>query len=343
MSHENSTIGNANGEAFYAFVPAWHGLGTVIQEAPTWERAIGLASLDWTVEQFPLRATIETFETPDGEVPAVTREVPGMVGNYRSDTGTYLGVVSDRYSIINNVDAFKFLDALVDDGSLRYESAGALRDGKVVWMLARMPERDVIAEGDDLDRYLLFTTTHDGSGAAKVLPTSVRVVCNNTLSIALDRSQKVAMSIHHTGDVAEKIARARAVIEMSGGLFGNFAETARKLAGVKITDDQFATYLDEVVPEPSAKAPPVTGDKVRKAREVIRVNWNSDPRQQIKPIAFTAWAAVNAVTQQQDHQTDRTGKTDKARAEARFNAAFFEAGHKVKTRAVEVAEAMFLN
>lgn len=143
----------------------WHGLGTIVMEALTSADALRLAGLDWMVVQEPVY-------TGHDEI------VKGYKANVRSSDRKVLGVVSDRYKVVQNTDAFGFTDELLGKG-VRYETAGSLQEGKKVWLLARLPKEYVVA-GERISPYLVFSNTHDGSGSVKVAVTPVRVVCNNS-------------------------------------------------------------------------------------------------------------------------------------------------------------------
>jgi phage/plasmid-like protein (TIGR03299 family) len=167
-----------------------------------------------------------------------------------------LGVVSDRYKIVQNTDAFNFLDSLLQDGVIRYESAGALKGGRVVWALARMPSQDEIAPGDVSRRYILFSTTHDGSGSVHALPTSVRVVCANTLRIATASD----CGFRHTGDVAKKLEFARQYLSQFDEKFTLFRDKARVLAQRHYSPQQsrdFMSRCSSVARRPSEMIRPV--------------------------------------------------------------------------------------
>ncbi len=148
----------------------WHGLGTIVMEAPASAEALKLAGLDWNVVQEPVYTGYNEL-------------VKGYKANVR---GT--DVVSDRYKVVQNVDAFSFTDELLGKG-VRYETAGSLRDGRKVWLLARLPREYIIA-GERISPYLVFSNTHDGSGSIKVAITPVRVACNNTLNLALHTARR---------------------------------------------------------------------------------------------------------------------------------------------------------
>ena len=131
----------------------WHGLGTIVMKAPTSSDALRLAGLDWNVVQEPVY-------TEGHEL------VRGYKANIRSSDRKILGVVSDRYKVVQNAEAFSFTDELLGRG-VRYETAGSLQEGKKVWILARLPREYIIA-GERISPYLVFSNTHDGSGAVKV-------------------------------------------------------------------------------------------------------------------------------------------------------------------------------
>ena len=151
---------------FYVRETPWHGLGIKVSEAPNSKDALKLAGLDWNVVQEPIFT--ETEECIDG-----------YKANVRDSDRKVLGVVTDRYKVIQNEEAFAFTDELLGEG-VRYETAGSVQGGKKVWMLARMPQEYIIS-GERISPYLVFSNTHDGSGAIKVALTPIRVVCNNTL------------------------------------------------------------------------------------------------------------------------------------------------------------------
>ena len=155
---------------FYVREKPWHGLGTLVMEAPASADALVWAGLDWRVIQKEVR-------TEDGDW------IAGYKANVRSTDGSVLGIVSDRYKVVQNEDAFRFTDELLGEG-VTYETAGSLQYGRKVWMLARMPQRYIIA-GDEIEPYLVIMNSHDGSSGVKVAMTPIRVVCQNTLNLAL--------------------------------------------------------------------------------------------------------------------------------------------------------------
>lgn len=174
---------------FYVRETPWHGLGKKVTEAPDSKEALRLAGLEWEVEQ-------EAVYTAGGS------QVQGYYANVRNTDRHVLGIVTDRYRVIQNREAFAFTDALLGEG-VRYETAGSLMGGRKVWMLARLP-REYIIGGEHISPYLVFSNTHDGSGAVRVAVTPVRVVCSNTLNLALATAKR-SWSMCHTGNVSEKM------------------------------------------------------------------------------------------------------------------------------------------
>jgi phage/plasmid-like protein (TIGR03299 family) len=169
----------------------WHGLGQIIEASPTSDDAIKIAGLDWEVKPMPIY---------DG----FGHELTGYKVNTRMSDMKPLGIVTDRYKVVQNAEAFAFTDALLGNG-VRYETAGSLASGKTVWMLARM-EGTTLAE-EDIDPYLVFTNSHDGKGAVRVAITPVRVVCQNTLNLALAQASRHWTCVHK-GNIQDKLDEA---------------------------------------------------------------------------------------------------------------------------------------
>jgi phage/plasmid-like protein (TIGR03299 family) len=160
--------------------PPWHGLGAVLDERPaSLPSALEAARLDWRVVQVPLYR-LDGLDGLDG---AAESEVQKLRGNVRADTGALLGVVSADYRVVQNMEAFAFLANLIGS-ELHFETAGSLWGGKAVWMLAELPDQ-VEVGGDAVRRFVLVTTRHDGTAAVQALVTPIRVVCANTLRVAI--------------------------------------------------------------------------------------------------------------------------------------------------------------
>lgn len=208
----------------------WHGLGTEVKEAPTSEDAIRLAGLDWDVIPKPI---YDEFG----------RELPGYKVNMRSSDNTALGIVTDRYRIVQNSEAFAFTDELLGHG-VRYETAGSLSSGKRVWLLARMEDR-LMAE-EKMENYLVFTNSHDGTGAIRVAITPVRVVCQNTLNLALHQACR-HWSCVHKGDIQSKLEEARFTLSSAEKYMEALEEEFGELKLKTVTDKQVRDMTEKLL------------------------------------------------------------------------------------------------
>jgi len=210
----------------------WHGLGTIVAEAPDSKEALGLAGLDWQVIQ-------KKIYTSD------RKPVQGYLANVRDTDGQLLGVVSDRYRVVQNEDAFAFTDALLGEG-VRYETAGSLQSGRRVWMLAKLPNEYIIL-GEQISPYLVFSNTHDGSGAIKVAMTPVRVVCSNTLNLALHTTKR-CWSDKHTTNIAEKLDEARETLLFAESYMSAFVAEFEELCKVRVSDRKAMELVKTLLP-----------------------------------------------------------------------------------------------
>lgn len=333
MSHEISTIETADGrtitEAMYANRPAWHGLGQIFstdgQDAPDSETALELAHLDWTVEKQPLYLG-------DGS-PA-----PDCFATVRQDTGAVLGSVGARYSVFQNRDAFAFLDSLQQDGVIRYESAFALRGGRQVALLARMPSVDQFAAGDIGLRYILLRTSHDASCEIDLCPTSVRVVCANTVRAALSRDAKHRTTVRHSGNLDAKLRQVRTYLSIFDRQFTEYRDAARRLAETPIDPAKARDFIDLLFPIRRDDT-----DRTKNAREkrvaAVRHAWNHRSNQ---IAGQTWWRMLNSLSYAVDHAPEfnrRKGDT-RTRAESKFLALVDGDSARLKSQALQLATQM---
>lgn len=260
--------------------PAWHGLGIILPESPTSEDAIVAAGLDWKVTKEPV------FDSKG-------KQIENYFANTRDKDNSVLGVVSGRYEIVQNSEAFAFTDSLVDEG-LTYESAGSLRDGKTVFMLAKMPQTKIL--DDTLEPYICFTNTFDGSGAIQVCCTHTRVVCMNTLNFALN-SAKRKWSTRHVGDMQSKLHEAQVTL----GLINEYTTALQKEAEIrsqiKMSDAEVEAMLDMLYPITDE-------DSDRRKKQVQQVKDNFFyclGQDDIKQYKGTQFAVLMAATDFADH------------------------------------------
>lgn len=262
----------------------WHGLGSKVDEAPTSADALRLAGLDWTVEQ-------KNIQLCGGA------KIQNYKANVRSSDGQVLGIVGDRYKVIQNSEAFSFTDDIIG-GDVRYETAGSLNGGKKIWLLAKLPETEIV--GDKTEPYMCFSNTHDGSGAIRVCMTPVRVVCSNTLNLALDGAKR-AWSVRHTGDLQSKMHEARVCLQMANAYMGALAKEADRLANTTVTRAQLDQILEELFPVDESSSQREK-ENVKKLKDEFMVCYFAPD---ILKYRGTAWGAVNAMSDMLSHNAPR--------------------------------------
>ena len=269
---------SANVESmFWVRKVPWHGLGKGVKQAPNSAEALSLAGLDWKVVQEPII-------TATGDL------VEGYKANVRDTDHRVLGVVTDRYKIVQNTDAFSFTDALLGE-VVRYETAGSLQEGKKVWLLARLPHEYIIA-GEHISPYLLFFNSHDGSGAVKVCITPIRVVCNNTLNLALATAKR-SWSMVHTGDINGKLEEAKNTLFMAEKYMDSLGKEFEVLRKKNLTDAQVKEYIEILLPiEPDASSQQIKN--VKSLREDLNRRYYDAP--DLKGTGKNGYRFINAVS-----------------------------------------------
>lgn len=251
----------------------------LIQEAPTSEEALIAAGLDWNVISAPVYQENGLL-------------IPGYKANVRDKDNSVLGIVSSRYRIIQNTEAFSFTDALIGEtefGEVRYETAGSLCGGKKVWLLAKMPARKIL--DDDIEPYICFANSFDGSGAVQVCATPVRVCCANTMALALNTAKR-KWSTKHVGDMQSKLEEARLCLQLADKYMTNLDIEADRLANAKLYEEQISEILDEMFP---------VDDKAteRKKNNILQFKnqfWTAYSMPDIQQFEDSAWKAVNAMS-----------------------------------------------
>lgn len=309
---------------FYArnLIP-WHGDGNAVSPK-TAEEAIRAAGLDWEVA---LRPLFVRYDGADGLGSGA--ELTGHRANVRLDTGDVLGVVGDRYTPVQNRAAFDFVDPLVQAGKLTYETGGALGAGQRIWLLGYRTELEV-ARGDTVRSFLLFTNTHDGSGAVRVFLTGVRVVCENTVNMALGEGRGEGLAIRHTASAAFKLTQASKALEVADKSMGETLAKWKAMAARPLTHSRVQAYFQAVVPDnPDAERNTRTENIRRELHDLFESGQGSD----LPSVRGTLWAAYNAVTEYVTHI-----RGAQKEASARLESVWFGSGRAM----IETAEAAAL-
>ncbi len=262
---------------FYVRETPWHGLGTKVLEAPASKDALQLAGLNWRVIQEPIYTAMEEL-------------VDGYKANVRDSDRKVLGVVTDRYRVIQNDEAFAFTDGLLGEG-VKYETAGSLQGGRKVWLLAHMPHEYIIS-GERISPYLLFSNTYDGSGAIKVALTPIRVLCQNTLNLAL-ASAKRSWSMIHTGDIREKMQEAKDTLFLAEKYMDELGKEFESLRMKKLTDKQVMEYIEILLPVEDGSTPQQEKN-MKRLREDMKIRYFDAP--DLQGVGKNAYRFVNAVS-----------------------------------------------
>jgi phage/plasmid-like protein (TIGR03299 family) len=321
MSH-NLNFFNGRSSMMYVNEAPWHGLGQRLDHPATAEEAIEAANLDYTVVKKPLQAVINGKRRID---------VPDYFATVRTDTQDVLGVVGSRYSPVQNRDAFGFFDSLVGQNEAIYETAGALNKGEKIWILARLPGYIKLLGRDVVQKYLLLYNSHDGSSMIRAKLTPIRVVCNNTLSVALAGMEQ-EVRIKHTPSALEKLEEAHKLLGLSNSVYDLLDTIFKRMALTKVTDKQLIQYVEALVPDnPESESK----KRTENIRETI-LSLHQDV-EDAKAIRGTAFGAYNAITEYTDHVI---ATKDPNR---RLNSAWFGSGERLKVKAFQLAQDMLLN
>lgn len=301
MAHELYIAKDGKAAMFYVGSPPWHGLGTRLNHPPTSAEAMKAAKLDWKVEKFPLFARF-------GEKGEFFREVKrkalmplDRIGGHECPV---FGVVGDDYGIVQNVDAFQFFDPIIATKKATYETAGALGEGERIWILAKIPGSILVGKDDAVDKYLLLANSHTGMASLQIKLTPVRVVCNNTLTMALDFGD--SLKIPHFPDVKKRLAYAS---ELIANILKNYEAVEKSfvdMAKTPMRADQFIQYLDQVMPIPELPRNPsgallARRERIKKQRWILQGYFDAGHPNDPPEIKHTLWSAYNTITFFSDH------------------------------------------
>ncbi|PSK95836.1 phage/plasmid-like protein (TIGR03299 family) [Haloactinopolyspora alba] len=308
MAHE---LDINNGVASFASARqhAWHRLGTVLEDVFTAEEAMKHANLGgWNVRKTPLTTTVlgdegvSTIEIPDRYATVRTNPVTGQPD--------YLGgVVADGYQIIQNEEHAELLNALVDEGGAHFETAGALRGGRQVFLSMKLPQGITVGGVDDIETYIVALNSHDGRQAFRLLVTPVRVVCANTQAAALSDA-KATYTVRHTANAQKAILEAREALGVAFDYMDDFATEAERMINTSMAEGEFVEFTEKVF----GKVTDDTGKRAARTAtqrnaELLRLFNDADTNAKIRG---TRWGAYQAVTEYIDHLAPVKGKGDAA-------------------------------
>ena len=264
-------------------LPYVNAYGTVdISSTTSIKDALDLASMNWEVVS-------KSLFDENGNA------YPNYKANVRDDTNDLLGIVTDRYRIVQNEDAFEFVDGLSDEG-FKFESAGTFRNGRSIWLMGHFEDETIL--GDDIANNLVFVNSHDGSSGVKVMMTPVRVICSNMLNLALRKAHRSWATKHTTG-IYSKLEEAKHTLGLADKYMAELKEEAEKLSNITITDAKIEEIFDKMFPVDPTK------DSERKVKNVSAIKdsyvqcYNEDD---IKKFKGTVYGAVNAMADLVSHK-----------------------------------------
>ena len=314
MSTENTNIVPSNNNNLK---PVWFGQ-KIIQEKTTVADAFNKCGLSWRVEKEPLY-----MEGGNGNFIAVRDNFLTVRNDLvKSDARRVLGVVKGRYEPIQNVESFSVVDSIVEESDAVVETAGVLKNGRIVYMLINLPGKVMMKE-DILEKYILITNRHDGKGCMKALYTNVRVVCMNTLMLAI-KSAEHGLNIRHARNKNEQIAIARKLLKDSSAYYGAMVDVYKQLAEHKVNTAFVNGYIEALVPN---KKDNEESTKIGNIRNRIRDLFYKDQAGfDMDGVAGTAYGLLNATTQYIDHERTTRARGETSKVESRIDSTFFGSG-----------------
>lgn len=336
MAHEiNST--DKFGEIRENGKKAWHGLGVEIPDGLTAEEGFEKIGLGWRTTLAPVFARIEGMGE-DGPTTTVM-EIPDKRAHYRSDTMELLGVVSDGYRPLENMDLARFADALADaeQGKVTVETAGSLHSGRRIFACVKLPEQVRATAEDVMDQYILVSNGHGGFASFACYPTSVRVVCANTLRWS-EADVARGLRFFHLGSMEDKLKNARTALGIARKETELFQKQVSALVGLNLSKVKMTNLAERIYAECFGKIAdhlePESKAKLEAKRDEVVGNWLKnleDKRQQLPGISGTGWAFYNAISQWHDHERGRFGEV--AESNGRISSNLFGVSNEHKRKA----------
>lgn len=362
-------MGHEFESGFFARQGAWHGFGTVVASEQTWEDAQRLAGLEWLVNKLVtvidngahealtaiLKAkqsgTADDLDRAIAEALKIGPKTKALsYAMQRSDNGRVIGSVGEQYTPFQNADAFKFMDEVVGKGLASFHTAGSLMGGRHVWCLCRLPGH-LGSDIDPVEKYLLLATAHDGSKAVTVTLTPTRVVCWNTMSLAIgefESGRSKGFRVRHNSNVFDKVTDAQRLIAEAEGTFDQFNEQITKMQGAKFSEDHFKMLCLMLYPPTkdaiaSGKMDDVSTNRKNVWNDMLGL-YSGGVGQQLATARGTVWGALNAVTEYVDHKRRSTAPSVErvvaglpdGKRENRVSSVAWGSGAALKSQAFEI-------
>lgn len=314
--HEIEMVDGKAAMAYAGEVP-WHGLGVPVSDNLTPTEMMDAAGVNWKVRELKTYAEMKI----DGKT---TRLPTGMKALVRETDGKVLTQVGTGWKPVQNEEAFNFFTDFVEAGDMKMHTAGSLKGGQIVWALAKTEDSFTVFDGDKVESYLLFSNPHQYGKTIDIKFTPIRVVCNNTLTLALGMSATNQVKLNHRAEFdAENVKK---IMGLAKAKMDDYKKTAEILGATKVNTDVMVKYFGDLL-----------GTSVKKDKDLSRTGQRAMELLEVQPGADfakgTMWSAYNAVTYLVDHELGRSVDT-------RLTSAWFGVNARLKQNALESALAI---
>lgn len=323
-------------KGFHVGEKPWYAIGTqLVDQAPTLEEGIKIAGLDWTVD-------LQDLQTEAG----VKTQFKGVM---RSDNNECLGAVTKSYTPLQNTDAFKFFEPFIESGYASLDAAGSFRNGRKVWILAKINKEDIVVSGEDrVQKYIILSNSHDGGSAVRVGYTPYRISCQNTLTVAENSNKSQLIRVRHGKNVVEVINSIQKTMNIIDQTFVTTQEKYRELAKKEVNKKDLAKYVQAVFSKDSlekllleeADVPEKEFAQVMKDKEKEEISVQRQKLiervEEIFEMEYAthkqanAWTAYNSVNYILNHERGRN-------TESAYNSLWFESASILDRRALALA------
>ncbi len=309
--------------------PVWERLGHKVQGNLTSKEMMIAGGLDFQIEKKPVfnkvvRGGIESFET-----------IPNKFSTVRLDTQESLGIVGNNYQILQNRNAFSFMDSLVGIKKAAYDSSGYFGLGERIWALLRLDGVVRIGGDDVINKFLLLSNSHNGTKSVEVCITAIRPICMNSLNLAIKTAANAgqAFKIRHSGLMTDKVEQARQTLGIINHEFESFEIAANAMTKIKINTKKLDEFLDSVGFDPDAEK-----GKAKGSLDEVKLAFEQGPGAKLSSSKGTLYGALNAVTYYADHvRSSRLTDSFKSIEEARLYSAWMGSADVLKRKAYDAA------
>src|SRR6202453_2041833 len=319
MAHQLEMNGDKASMAYFGELP-WHGLGTALDESDLydWQSACNKSGLDWEAELVPLQTTHTLAKV---EHKPVRRKTDGKV----------LGIVGPKYHVLQNRDAFRWFQPFLEAKEAALNTAGSLAEGSRIWVLAKLNRAPlVIAHGDEIEKFILLSHSHDGSLAVRVGFTPIRVVCANTLALAHKKDASNLIRVKHSASLIENLENIREVMNVANQEFESTAEQYRLLVRKSINQADLKKYVRRVLKVEEGKE---SSTRMENTIKDIIGRCESGKGNDLPSVRGTLWTAYNGLNEWLSYERGHSQQN-------RLNSLWFGESANLNRFALETALAM---